>query len=61
MLKTDPQTCIYIDDQTRNLREPKMMGMKTIVIDDEPNEWVDSKVDNILEVGEVIQKFLLES
>ncbi len=61
MLKTDPHTCVYIDDKTRNLREPKMMGMKTIVIDDEPNEWVDVKADSILEVGKIIQQFLFEA
>lgn len=55
-----PETCIYIDDASRNLKEPKSMGMKTILVDGEPDPWVDVTVDNVLEVGRVIQGFLNE-
>jgi len=57
-LNTIPKTCIYIDDKVINLKEPYMLGMRTILIDDEPNEWVDVKLDNILEIGNIVQKML---
>lgn len=60
MLDTVPEACVYIDDRSRNLREPKKLGMRTIVIDDEPNKWVDVRLDNVLEAGGVINRFLAE-
>jgi putative hydrolase of the HAD superfamily len=53
-LETEPERCIYIDDQARNLKEPKLLGMRTILIDAEPNEWVDEVIYDILDVGNVI-------
>ena len=60
-LDTTPGACIYIDDKSVNLREPKKMGMRTILVDAEPDEWVDIAIKDILEVDEVIVNFLSES
>jgi putative hydrolase of the HAD superfamily len=56
LLDTEPEACVFIDDQVRNMEEPKMLGMKTILIDAEPNEWVDIKVDSILDVSQAIKQ-----
>ena len=34
ILGTEPEKCVYIDDKVQNLKEPKLMGMKTILISD---------------------------
>ncbi len=48
-LGTTPDTCVYIDDQSRNLKQPKLMGMTTVLVDAEPNEWVDISVKNVVD------------
>lgn len=55
-LNTTPETCIYIDDQVRNLKEPKLMGMKTILVDAQPNRWVDVAVDDIIEACRAVKR-----
>jgi len=60
-LHTEPDKCIYIDDKVSNLQEPKKMGMKTVLVDGDSRAWVDVMVDDILEVGEVIQQFISET
>ena len=56
LLGTEAKACVFIDDQVRNMQEPKLLGMKTILIDAEPNEWVDIKVESILDVGQAIKQ-----
>jgi putative hydrolase of the HAD superfamily len=60
LLDTVPEQCVFIDDQVRNMKEPKLMGMKTILIDDQPSEWVDIRVNHILEVGEAIEQLICD-
>lgn len=48
-LNTTPQTCVYIDDQARNLKQPKLLGMTTVLVDAEPNQWVDISVKNVVD------------
>ncbi|RME48539.1 MAG: pyrimidine 5'-nucleotidase [Caldilineae bacterium] len=57
-LNTTPDTCIYVDDAVRNLEEPKRMGMKTILVDAQPNKWVDVAVEDVLEACRVIKKMI---
>jgi putative hydrolase of the HAD superfamily len=58
LLDTTPNACIYIDDQSRNLEEPKLMGMKTILVDAQPNKWVDVVVDDIIEACYAVQRMI---
>ena len=60
-LHTVPEVCVYIDDKAVNLEEPKKMGMRTILIDDVPNKWVDVMVKEVHDVGRVIDQFSNES
>jgi FMN phosphatase YigB (HAD superfamily) len=60
-LQTTPEACVYIDDKAVNLEEPRKMGMRTILIDEEPNEWVDIMVKQVHDVGKAIDQFLSES
>lgn len=48
-LHATPEECVYIDDQTRNLKQPKLLGMTTLLVDAEPNEYVDISVKNIVD------------
>jgi len=48
-LGTTPDTCVYIDDQARNLKQPKLLGMTTVLVDAEPNQWVDISVKDIID------------
>ncbi len=61
LLETRPQTCIYIDDQARNLREAKRMGMRTILVDAEPNQWVDITVKNAVDACRAIIRLIDET
>jgi len=54
-LETTPKTCVYVDDQARNLREPKLLGMTTVLVDSEPNQWVDISVKNIVDACHAIR------
>ncbi len=57
-LHTTPETCVYIDDQSRNLKQPKLMGMTTILVDAKPNQWVDISVKNVLDACQSLHYLL---
>ncbi len=48
-LHAKPEECVYIDDQSRNLKQPKLLGMTTLLVDAEPNKYVDISVKNIVD------------
>ncbi|MEM7034796.1 MAG: HAD-IA family hydrolase, partial [Chloroflexota bacterium] len=58
MLDTTADACIFIDDKVQNLKEPKKLGMRTVLVDAEPDQWVDATISHIHEIGDVIQNFI---
>lgn len=58
LLDTTPEKCIYIDDKTVNLKEPNLMGMKTILVDAEPNQYVTVTVDNAVEACYAVEQLV---
>ncbi len=60
-LQADPVTCVYVDDQARNLKQPKMLGMTTVLVDAEPNQWVDISVKNAVDACYAIQYLMDDS
>ena len=58
LLDTEPDKCVYIDDNPRNLKEPKLMGMKTVLVDSEPDEYVDISSVNIVEACYAIEAMI---
>lgn len=60
LLEAEANECVYIDDQARNLKEAKLLGMRTVLIDAEPNEWVDVTLPNIVMIDRTIRQFMGE-
>lgn len=54
LLDTAAENCVYIDDKVVNLKEPNELGMKTILVDAEPNQYVDIAVDDVIEACSAI-------
>lgn len=50
--------CILVDDRAENLRPAKQLGMTTILVDAAPGEGVDFVVDDVLEVGPLVERLL---
>lgn len=50
--------CIMVEDRAVNLRPGKQLGMTTVLVNAEPEEWVDFAVEDILEVGRVVNQLL---
>jgi putative hydrolase of the HAD superfamily len=58
LLETKGPACIMVEDSARNLRPAKELGLTTILVDAEPNQYVDFTVDSVLQVGRVIDWLL---
>jgi putative hydrolase of the HAD superfamily len=55
---TAPQ-CILVEDNVRNLRRAKELGMTTVLVDGHPDpdtDVVDFIISDVVEVGEVVKK-----
>lgn len=50
--------CILVEDRAINLEPGKRLGMTTILVDAESEEWVDFAVADVLEVGQVVDQLL---
>ncbi len=57
-LDTFPEACVFVDDKVVNMKEPKAIGMKTILIDAEPDEYVDIAIKSILDIEPAIRQLL---
>jgi putative hydrolase of the HAD superfamily len=58
LLETEGPACIMVEDSARNLRPAKELGLTTILVDAERNQYVDFAVDSVLEVGRVVDRLL---
>jgi putative hydrolase of the HAD superfamily len=58
LLGTEATACIMVEDSARNLRPAKELGLTTILVDAEANEYVDFAVESVLEVGWVVDRLL---
>lgn len=58
LLGTEGTTCIMVEDSARNLRPAKELGLTTILVDAEADEYVDFSVASVLEVGRVVDRLL---
>jgi putative hydrolase of the HAD superfamily len=52
--------CIMVEDSARNLKPAKVLGMTTILVDGLPDWSVDFVVEDVLQVGQVIERILEE-
>ena len=48
--------CLIVEDNIRNLREAKKLGMITILVDGDPDESVDFVIEDVTEVGRVVRE-----
>lgn len=60
VLKAEPQECVLIDDQVRNLQTAQSLGMATVLVrpDGIPDEFADFCVPDIVTAGEAIQRLV---
>jgi putative hydrolase of the HAD superfamily len=58
LLGTEGTACIMVEDSARNLRPAKELGLTTILVDAEADEYVDFAVESVLEVGRVVDRLL---
>lgn len=58
LLSAQGPACILIDDRAVNLRPARQLGMTTILVNSRPQDDADFAVDNILEVGPLIQQLV---
>ncbi|MGQ9626360.1 MAG: pyrimidine 5'-nucleotidase [Anaerolineae bacterium] len=55
LLKAKGEECIIVEDNVRNLKAAKELGMTTVLVDKEPeNDIVDFTIKNIVELKKVI-------
>jgi putative hydrolase of the HAD superfamily len=50
--------CIMVEDSARNLRPAKALGMTTVLVNAVPDGNVDFLVENVLDVGKVVNEIL---
>jgi putative hydrolase of the HAD superfamily len=53
--------CIMVEDAARNLRPAKMLGMTTVLVNASPDWSVDYVVGDVLQVGRVVSKLLVDA
>ena len=58
LLDVEPEACILVEDRAQNLPPAKELGMTTILVDAAPNGGVDFTVDDVLEVGPLVDSLL---
>jgi len=56
LLGAEGSTAVMVEDSARNLRPAKALGMTTILVDGPSAPWVDYVVDDVLDVGDVIDR-----
>lgn len=62
MLKVQPGECIMVEDNVRNLRPAKALGMITVLVDgDGPDESVDYAITRVEEIGHLLERISLGS
>lgn len=55
LLDTKPEDCVLIEDSARNLAPAAAMGMTTVLVDGERNDHTHYYIDDILELGPIIE------
>lgn len=55
LLDAHPDECVLIEDTGRNLAPAKQLGMTTVLVDGDPNDAADYKIQTILELGPVVK------
>ena len=50
--------CMMVEDTVRNLQPAKALGLTTVLVDAEPEEYVDFVVENVLEVEQIVNGLL---
>jgi putative hydrolase of the HAD superfamily len=57
LLNVEPQECILVEDNARNLRPAKALGMVTVLVDgDGRDDSVDYAISRIEEIGHVLEQ-----
>ncbi len=56
LLGAQAEECVLVDDRVRNLRPGQSLGMTTVLVgDDAPDDGVDYVVDDVTEVGRIVE------
>ena len=55
-LNVQPEECLLVDDAARNLRPARALGMTTVLVGDQESEGADFVIDDILELGQVLEE-----
>jgi putative hydrolase of the HAD superfamily len=58
LLDVQPEECLLVEDNARNLRPARAMGMTTVLVQDgsgPPDEVVDYVITRVEEIGEVVR------
>ncbi|MGD8243642.1 MAG: pyrimidine 5'-nucleotidase [Anaerolineae bacterium] len=58
LLETLGPACMMVEDSTRNLQPAKDLGLTTILVAGEAEEYVDFVVEGVLEVGRLVDRLL---
>ncbi len=58
VLQAEGPACILIEDNARNLRPAKALGMTTILVDGEAEEGVDIAIGDLLELENVVNRLM---
>ena len=60
VLEAEPQECVLIDDQVRNLQMAQSLGMATVLVrpDGSADKFADFCVPDIVTAGEVLQRLV---
>jgi putative hydrolase of the HAD superfamily len=53
--------CIMVEDSARNLNPAKALGMTTVLVDGLPDWSVDFVVEDVLQVGQVVNRILQDA
>lgn len=53
--------CIMVEDSARNLNPAKALGMTTVLVDGAPDWSVDFVVEDVLQVGHVVDRILRDA
>ncbi len=59
MLDAEPQECLLVEDNVRNLRPAKALGMTTVLVRDghpEADDSADYVIERVEEIGDVLHK-----
>jgi putative hydrolase of the HAD superfamily len=57
LLNVQPEECIMVEDNVRNLRPAKALGMITVLVDgDGTDESVDHNIRRVEDIGQILQK-----